>query len=201
LDTTKTFGDPQTFAIRYRPSEDGEVDKNDKFAFCHLIIDNKLIGNDDECCYLPTWVYYLTDEKNRIEQDTANLFADEFTSLTNREIFETCLKSTQLEEEEVDSEFRHLPKLHWQTSRRHQLILDETVDGYYLFLYVKDGKITFLIEDLLGLGYQTRRSYKFIFKTVSLNDAFNTINKAITSLTQTYPYLTESISTRTYNSR
>jgi hypothetical protein len=72
LDTTRIFGDPQTFAIRYRPSDDGEVDKNDKFAFCHLIIDNKLIGYDDEVCYLPTWVYYLTDEKNRIEQDTAN---------------------------------------------------------------------------------------------------------------------------------
>jgi hypothetical protein len=147
------------------------------------------------------FVIYLTDEKNRIEQDTANLFANEFTNLTDREIFETCLKSTQLEEEEVDSEFRHLPRLHWQTSRRHQIILDETVDGYYLFLYVKGGKITFLIEDLLGLGHQIKRSYKFIFKTATLAEVLETINKAVASLTQTYPYLTESISTRTYNSR
>lgn len=199
-ETLKTFGNPRTFAIQYKPEDNGTVDANSKLAYCHFIIGNTFLGHTDEICYLSTWVFYLTDVRNSIEQSQEQLFPKEFFNLSDREIYETCLRSVQ-SEEEYHPDFLYLPRLGMFVSRQHQFTMDETLDGYEIFYYVKANKLTFLIEDCLGMGYETRRSFKFVFSTVALNDFLETVNEAIVFLTKTYPYLTDHISKRTFNSR
>ena len=77
-------------------------------AICHLVIGNSLIGQTDEECYLPTWLFSLSDRLNRIVDTKASLFPKEFEGLTDREIFEIILKANQLDEE-FHPDFLYLP--------------------------------------------------------------------------------------------
>ena len=168
-------------------------------AFCHLIFGNNLIGLVDEECYLPTWLSSLTNRRNRIVAEKQLLFPKEFENLSDREIFETVLKANQLEDE-FHPDFLYLPQLDNKFWIDHRFSLDETIDGYLIYFYVKDNQITFLIEDETERLESDYRSYKFIFHSVEFDFFINTIDQATEFLVQQYPYLKDHISSRTFNS-
>ena len=200
MNTSKTFGDRSKFAIHFRTCPDKyNYSPNDKMAICHLIIDNNLIGNPAEECYLSTWLFSLTDRRKRIADTNHLLFPKEFESLTNREIFEAILKANQFEEE-FHHDFLYLPQLDNEIWSRHSFTLDETIDSYLFYFYVKEKEITFLIEDETGSLENNYRSGKFLFHTVPLELFFSTVDEASIFLTERYPYLKENVSTRTFNS-
>ena len=200
MDTSQTFGDKSKFAINYRTCPDKHnYARDDKMAICHLIFGNNLIGQVDEECYLPTWVFSLTDRRNRIVDKKHLPFPKEFENLSEREIFETILKSNQFEDE-FHPDFLYLPQLDNTFWGDHHFTLDETIDNYLIYFYVKDNQITFLIEDETESSDNDYRSYKFIFQSVDLNLFINTIDQATDFLFQQYPYLKDNISSRKFNS-
>lgn len=168
-------------------------------AICHLIISNNLIGRPDEECYLPTWFFSLTDSKSRIADTKHLLFPKDFEDLSDREIFEIILKANQIEDE-FHPDFLYLPQLDNRFWRDHHFTIDETIDGYLCYFYVRNNQITFLIEDETESLDNDCRSYKFIFHSVDLDFFINTVDKATEFLLQQYPYLKENISSRTFNS-
>lgn len=200
LDTSQTFGDINEFAIHYQTCPDSyNYARASKMAICHLIIGNNLIGQPEEECYLPTWIFGLTDRRNRIVDTKDLLSPKEFEGLTDREIFEIILKANQLEDE-LHPDFLYLPQLDNEIWSRHSFTLDETVDGYLIYFYVKGNQIRFLIEDETGRQKSDYRSYKFIFHSVDLDLFINTIDQATEFLVQQYPYLKDNVSSRTFNS-
>jgi len=200
LDTSQTFGEKSKFAIHYRTCPDKyNYAPADKMAICHLIVSNNLIGQPDEECYLPTWIFSLTDRRNRIVDTKHLLFPKEFEGLTDREIFETILKANQLEEE-FHPDFLYLPQLDNKIWSRHSFTLDETIDSYLIYFYVKDSQITFLIEDETERMESDYRSYKFIFHSVDFDIFIRTIEQATEFLVQQYPHLKDNVSSRAFNS-
>jgi hypothetical protein len=171
----------------------------DKMAICHLIFGNNLIGLVDEECYLPTWLFNLTDRRNRIVATKELLFPKEFENLSDREIFETVLKANQFKDE-FHPDFLYLPQLDNKFWIDHRFSLDETIDGYLIYFYVKDNQITILIEDETERLESNYRSYKFIFHSVELDFFINTVDQATEFLLQQYPYLKDHVSSRTFSS-
>src|SRR5690606_12210657 len=135
----------------------------------------------DEECYLPSWIFSLTDRRNRIVDTKHLLFPKEFEGLTDREIFEVILKANQLDEE-FHPDFLYLPQLDNDFWSRHSFALDETVDGYIIYFYVKHNQIKFLIEDETESMESDYRSYKFIFHSVDLDFFIRTVDQATTFL-------------------
>ena len=200
LDTPKTFGDRSEFAIHYRTCSDKyNYAPTNKMAICHLIIGNNLLGRYEEECYLPTWICSLTDRRNHIVDTKPLLFPKEFEGLTDREIFEIILKANQLEEE-FHPDFLYLPQLDNKIWSRHSFTLDETVDDYLIYFYVKGNQIRFLIEDETERMKNDYRSYKFIFHSVDFDFFISTVDQTIEFLVERYPYLKDNVSSRTFNS-
>jgi hypothetical protein len=200
LDTSQTFGNKSEFAIHYRTCPDKyNYAPTDKMAICHLIIGNNLVGRPEEECYLPTWIFSLTDRRNRIVDTKHLLFPKEFEGLTDREIFEIILKANQLKEE-FHPDFLYLPQLDNEIWSRHSFTIDETVDGYLIHFYVKDSQIRFLIEEETEQLESDYRSHKFIFHSIDFDFFINTVNQSIEFLLQQYPYLKDNTSTRIFNS-
>ena len=179
-------GDPGNFAIRYQPCYSGEPSA--KMAICHMVINNQLIGNPIEICYLPTWLFSLIDRRNWIDQQRNQLFPKEFEGLSEREIFESILKSNQLDEE-FHQDFLYLPQLNNDIWLAHRFPIDETIDGYLIYFYVRDGRITFLIEDDSEVRDNSERSFQFIFKTLDLEVFIRTIDEMTGFLFERCPYL------------
>ena len=200
MDTSQTFGEKSEFAIYYRNCPDKyNYAPTDKMAICHLIIGNILLGRPGEECYLPTWVFSLTDRRNRIVDTRHILFPKEFDGLTDREIFEVILKANQFDEE-FHPDFLYLPQLDNEIWSRHSFTLDETVDGYLIYFYVKGNHIRFLIEDETERVESDYRSFKFIFHSVDFDFFIRTIDQATDFLVEQYPYLKDNVSSRAFNS-
>lgn len=193
LETSQTFGDKSKFAIYYRSRN---YYPTGKMAICHLIINNKLLGDPDEECYLPSWLFSLTDTRNYILNNKELLFPNEFKGLLDREIFELILKSNQFKSE-FHHDFLYLPHLDKEIWIRHSFTIDETIDSYLIYFYVKDNAITLLIKDTKGTFEGDKRSYKF--QSINLDTFFNVIDEATEFLLQNYPYLKNNISTGTFN--
>lgn len=185
----KTFGDPRTFAINYRPNYEGKTEEaKASLAYCHLIVDNRLIGYYTEVCYLSTWFYSLTTNREFIEKNKNDLYPKKFENLNDREIFESILKTNQ-SEEDFYNDFLYLSQLDSKIWYKHSFRLDETIDGYLFYYYVKDSQITFLIEDRLDGDDRNSRSYNFIIHSVDLDFFFQTIDRTTSFLSNTYSYL------------
>lgn len=200
MDSSQIFGDKSNFAILYRPCpEEYGYALTDKMAICHLIIGGKLIGRPEEECGLGTWLYNLTDRRNHIADTKQILFPKYFEGLSDREIFETILKANQCEEE-FHPDFLYLPQLDNEIWSRHSFSLDETIDGYLIYFYVKGNQITFLIEDETGQFESNYRSYKFIFHSINFDFFIKTIDQTKEFLLQHYPSLKDNLSLRTINS-
>jgi len=199
MDTSKIFGDKSKFAIYYRtcPDENNDAAAN-KMVICLLVIDGNLIGKSDEECYLPTWFGRLTRLRNRLVDTKHSLFPKELMGLSDREIFETLLKANQLEKD-FHPDFLHLPQIDSQFWSGHLLTLDETIDDYLVYFYVKDNRIIFLIEDESGSFESNCRSYKFIFHSIDFDFFISTVDFATVFFLQRYPYLKQYLISRTFN--
>ena len=97
------------------------------------------------------------------------------------------------EEENFHKEFLYLPKLENSIWSNHKFDLDETIDAYLFYYYVRNNEIKFLIED--GSKSQDRniRSQNFIFFAVDLDKFFKTIDEATSFLVYKYPYLKDQV--------
>ena len=164
-----------------------------------MIIGSKLIGRPNESCGLDTWLYNLTDRRKRIADTKHLLFPKEFEELSDREIFEMILKANQLEDE-FHPDFLYLPQVDNEIWSNHSFTIDETIDSYLIYYYVKHNQITFLIEDESGRFDSNYRSYKFLFHTLPLDLFFKTVSETTAFLLEHYPSLTDNISKRTFNS-
>lgn len=195
--TSKIIGDKSQFAINYlSESQRITYSPNNQCAICHLVIGNNLIGRPDEACYLPTWLFSLISLRNRIVETCHLLYPKAFYGLTDREIFETILKANQIEKD-IHPDFKYLPQLDEKTWYNHSFTIDETIDSYIIYFYVKDNQITFLIEDCIEGNESEYRSYKFIFQQVDFDLFISTIDEAKDFLIQQYPYLESSVTPRT----
>jgi hypothetical protein len=198
--TAKTFGDINTFAIRYQPYEPEQpYEGMYKLAICHLIINGKVLGSPEENCYLPTWFYYLSRQRDFIETNGNDLFTKEFQERTDREIFEMILKANQLETE-FSPDFLYLPQLNEKIWSRHSFTLDETIDVYLFYFYVMDDRIHFLIEDR-SAGDVNERTENFIFSAVPVLSFISTVDEALLYLQAEYPYLANHRNKKEFNSR
>lgn len=189
LNTPQIFGEESRFAIACKASpEKHDEPPAGKMAFCHLVVGNKLLGNPEEPCYLPTWLYRINDIRNELYSKRHLLFPIIFEGLTDREIFEMISRANQ-DEEEFDPDFHYLPQPENELWSMHRFALDETTDNYRVFFYVKDNAITFLIEDQSKQNAREREAGRFIFHTVDLGFFIHTIDGAVKFLLQQYPYL------------
>ncbi len=199
METLKIFGDVGNFAITYSPCpESYNYEDKDEFAICYLVVKGNYINRQRNECWLPPWLYHLTDRKKRINTTREILFPKEFDGLSDREIFELILKANQLEEE-FHSDFLYLPQVDNEIWNRHRFDLYETTDGYLSYFYVKNNKITFLIEDNSENGIGIERSYKFIFHTVDLDYFIDVVDQITNFLIKEFPSLEGQISSRTFN--
>ena len=117
----KYYGEKKEFAIRYLKNIE-----NSNFAFCHLILADKIIGDINETCYLGTWKNSIETLKTEIENgnfkiDKYNVFKDK----TDVEKFDLIWDDRQ--------DYRIL-----------QVNIDETIDAYLVSLIEKDGILKFL---------------------------------------------------------
>ena len=118
------YGDKKSFAIRFLKNE------NSKFAFCHLMLAEKIIGDINETCYLGTWKNSIEILKQEIEK--GNFKVDKYKIFENKsdaEIFDLIWNENQ--------DYRIL-----------QVSIDETIDAYLLSLIEKNGMLKFLWKGL-----------------------------------------------------
>ncbi len=131
------------------------------------------------------------------------LFPKEFEGFSDREIFELLIKANQFEEfdEEFEPDFLYLPKVDNSIWKNHRFELYETTDCYHSFFYVKNSKITFLLEDMTQTEDDVDRSYRFVFHSVDLEYFFRTIDEVTNYLIDKFPLLKTQVSTRDFNRR
>lgn len=114
------YGDKKSFAIRFLKSD------NSKFAFCHLMFAEKIIGDINEPCYLGTWKNSIETLKKEIKNGKFKV--DKFKAFENKsddEIFDLIW--------DEDQEYNIL-----------QVTIDETIDAYLISLIEKAGMLKFL---------------------------------------------------------
>ena len=75
MSQVKIFGDKAIFAVSCRIMENVyAAEENENYAYCHMIINDNLIGYPDEVCYLKTWIGSLSAKRDFISQNSSNLF-------------------------------------------------------------------------------------------------------------------------------
>lgn len=193
VEPAKIFGDPNAFAIQYSPEstpkttpENTPEPHDAKIAFCHLIIGGTLIGNPGEACYLPTWFAFLTGNREKIAASHHSPFPKEFYQLSDREIFETINRATQFEEE-FNPDFLYLPKPDEDVWANHSFSFDETLDSYFVYFYVRDDQLTFLIRN--WREHPDDKNTGFLFHTFPLDQFFQAVDDFSLFLLEHYPYL------------
>ena len=158
-------------------------------AICHLIIGADLIGQANEECYLPTWVYQVKRNRDFIKANKEDLYIKDFENLSDREIFEIIIKSNELDDE-FDKDYLYWPQLDNVVWQNHYLTIDETIDGFSICYYVKDDKVNFIVEKVWP-RIQKKENRVFNYKTVDFTLFIDTLDKTIDFLEAHYPYLTD----------
>ena len=119
------YGEKKDFAVRYLKNSE-----NSKYAFCHLMLAEKIIGDLNENCYLGTWKNSIENLKKEIENGNFKVDEDKvFEKKSDDEIFDLIWN------ENLDY-------------RKLQVTIDETTDAYLLSLIEKGGILKFLWKGL-----------------------------------------------------
>lgn len=194
MHTERIFGNPGIVAVRYKAySKDSTNEVNQDYAYCHFIIGDKLIGNADEACFLKGWARAVTSQSEFIKKNEKALFPFSFIGMSDREVFESILKTNQLEEDFLE-EYRYLPQLPRGIWQRHVFRLDETVDAYLFYFYVRDSQITFLIEEV-PRPKDRSRTRDITVTTAGLQEFLAVVDSIKSCLLTQYPYLKDHVST------
>lgn len=178
----KIFGDPGSFAIQYSPEPKKESSEY-VFAYCHLILAERVIGNPDEFCFLNGWIYSLELEERKIKQNQGKLWHPQFDGLTHREIFEIIQKSNQLEEE-----FKYLPVIaDYQLWQKHIFLLDETIDGYIITVIEEGRQLKFMWVSRGWYEPEEETGKLFITPGIDYEQFYETIHEFSNFLRESYP--------------
>lgn len=192
VNTAEIFGNEAKFAIRYLPCpKEYNYEQSDKYAICHLVINNVIIGTPTEECYLPTWFSQLLRNRDFIKENKKDLYQKDFISLTDREIFEIIIKSNETENE-FDEKYLYLPQLDSTVWHRHIFFLDETIDAFIICYYIFDGFIRFIIKKECSKE-ENENQERFIYSAIDLNGFLAVIDSTIQFLRETYPYLSDNV--------
>ena len=136
--TVEYIGENDGFFIRYL------LIKNDpNFAFCHLFLNGQIIGDQNEACYLVTWLSSMRNVKERIADNSKLLYHREFFNRNDQELFELILKSNELKKD-FNIEYDYLPVLENEVWNNCHISIDETTDAYLIMMLEIDDKIKFL---------------------------------------------------------
>jgi hypothetical protein len=131
----KLFGNKETFAIEYRPDT---VSEKYAYAFCHLYLGGKRIGNQEENCLLSTWYCYFKHQIHRIQRQEGQLRSPFFEGLSDQEIFDLIFEeydnTTHCFDTEVVADL----------VRKHAIRIDETIDGYNIAVIEENGYLKFM---------------------------------------------------------
>jgi hypothetical protein len=179
----KIFGNKNTFAIVYKPNNKPVIG-NYGFPYCHFILNNELIGYEDECCFLSTWAGSLLYLKEHIEKKQTCLREPEFEGLSDIEILELIEKANQLEEEHK-IEYLHLPKLNSDVWYKYRVNLDETIDRFFFILLEENNALKFICEDF--------ENKKIISALTTHQHFYKTVDECLDFLIETYPNVLESL--------
>jgi len=155
--TTKVFGDPTGFAIHCVTSEESTPD----LAYCcHWILNNNLVGDAQEPCYLPTWTAALVNFKRwQLPKIIASPFAVNVATASS--IFTTPCER-----------WDEATRATWET---HRINLDETQDAWQLMAYFKQEHIVFVgqgwrapcpVQDI-GRTFTVTASYASVLQTIN----------------------------------
>jgi hypothetical protein len=131
----KLFGNKETFAIEYRPDT---VTEKYAYAFCHLYLGGKRIGNQEESCLLSTWYWYFKHQVQRIQRQEGQLRSAFFEGLSDREIFDLIF-------EEYYNTTHSFDKKAVEDLLGKQVIrIDEKIDGYNIALIEENSYLKFM---------------------------------------------------------
>ncbi|WP_130736049.1 Imm42 family immunity protein [Flavobacterium sp. J27] len=136
----KYLGDKKKFAIRFLP-----IKNDSEFAFCHLVLNGEIIGDQNESCYLNTWKNSLKEIKEKIVNSSKKLFHKEFENRSDREIFELIWKANQCEQD-FNPKYNYLPVLENEIWSNCNIGIDETTDAYLITMIENKGLIKFIWE-------------------------------------------------------
>jgi hypothetical protein len=182
----KIFGDTHLFAIRYVACP-GNSKHDQKFAICHLVINNVILGDITEECYLPTWFFQITNHRDFIKKHKDNLYPNAFSGLSDREIIALVKKSNQLADD-FDKNFLYLPQLTSELWQRHLFQLDETIDAFTICYYVAGNSVKFIIEQNWPKREDIGQT-SVTYASIELNYFLSVLDDLIDFLERTYPYL------------
>lgn len=175
----KIFGDENTFAISYR-QDDREATGNYAFPYCHFIFNKQLIGYKDENCFLGTWATSLLYKKNQILQKEGYLTEPEFKDLSDLEIFESLIKANQ-SEDNFKRKYHYLPKLVDDVWYKYRVDMDETIDGFTIFILEDNKMLKFLWKN------HARKNTKFGVMRTTHEQFYQTVDSCLLFLTKQYP--------------
>lgn len=156
-------------------------------AILHMVLNNTIVGNKDEVCYLPTWYYKVLKFKDFLDQNRSSLYPELFNGYDDTQIFELIIKSNQFADE-FDEKFLELPQLDNLIWYRHLLALDETMDTFITCYYVKDNIISIVIKDRWHEKSNLNSSNILVSK-VDLDYFLRTLEEVTDFLKSRYSYL------------
>lgn len=198
MDILHQFGNPAAFAIRYSPcGEEYKYLESDEMALCHFVLNNIMLSNPKDECHLPTWFRHLTKARDFIKSNRNTLYRPEFNRLSDREIYETIIKSNQ-QEKGFNKHYLYLQQLDYSVWLRHVLRMDETTDTYLICFYIRNNEIRFMAERW-WLKPQGRNKNPFIFKTLPFEYFMEVLENTIEFLIFCHPYLRENKIKPNYN--
>jgi len=99
------------------------------YAFLHLSVNGKIIGDPLESCSVLTWLNSVSLFLNRIKNN--ELANDEFSNRKDDELFELIWKANQFKDE-FNPAYTYLPQLDSAVWENCHLSLDETTDAYLI---------------------------------------------------------------------
>jgi hypothetical protein len=140
------FGDPNTFAIRYIPGYTTK-DKNDCYAYCHLVFNGQIIGDKTESCFLSSWLSSFERLKDQMKNNFDSIKNPAFENRSDREIFELIYKANQLPER-YRKRYEHLPVLDNKVWANCSISIDETTDAFLIAWAEAAGNVKFLWKGL-----------------------------------------------------
>jgi Immunity protein 42 len=174
----KIFGDKNTFAISYKP-DNQQVIGNYAFPYCHFILNNELVGYEDEGCFLSIWAGSLLYLKQHVEKKETCLREPEFKGLSDIEILELIEKANQFEEE-YENEYLYLPKLKSEVWNKYRVDMDETIDGFSIILIEENDALKFIFRD-------NKHKSKINTAVTTHQHFYKTVDECLDFLIETYP--------------
>ncbi len=137
------FGDKKIFAIRYVPGYSVKESGTHFYAYLHFILAEQVLGDENESCYLLTWLHSVKQLSDRIKNHFDSFKNKEFINRSDSEIFEIVRKANQ-SEEEYNPKYLHLPVIENSIWNSCFISIDETTNAWLITLTEENGNLKFI---------------------------------------------------------